>query len=276
MLMTGFYIPDASDPNLFRSTEHTRGPWSSESQHGGAPAALLGHVIEHCEPRPAWRVARVSVEMLGPVPIAPLRARARVVRAEARVAGPGRGVELIEATLSSDEGPVVRATAWRLRRGDTDIDLPTDVLPTDARPGPATVTPSPEHRFPRGQEIGFHTGVDYRFLSGAFLSPGPAVCWIRLRYPIVAGTSPSPLRRALAAADFGNGVSSVLPWDGYYFVNTDLTVSLYREPVGEWICLDAATYPDPTGIGLAESRLFDKQGPICRSTQTLLMGPRSS
>ncbi len=272
--MDAFYLPDPSDPDLFHPTELTRGPWSPDAQHGGAPSALLGHVIEQCEPRPGCQVARVTVEFLGPVPIAPLRAEARVTRAQARVAQPGRSVELIEATLSSDRGPVLKATAWRLRPVQPELDIPTEMLPTGTRPGPATVTPRPDHSFPSTQPVGFHTGVEYRFVSGAFQTPGPAVCWIRLRYPIVAGTSLSPLQRTLAAADFGNGVSSVMPWARYFFINTDLTVTLHRDPVGEWICLDATTYPEHSGIGLAESRLFDQKGPIGRGTQTLLLGTR--
>ncbi|MEV6137272.1 thioesterase family protein [Nocardia sp. NPDC051990] len=272
--MNAFYLPDSSDPDLFHSTELTRGPWSPNAQHGGAPSALVGHVIERCEPRPGCRIARVTVEFLGPVPIAPLRAQARVTQAAARVGQPGRSVELIEATLRSDHGPVLKATAWRLRQLEPELDVLAEIPAAGPLPGPDTVTPGPDHSFPSTQLVGFHTGVEYRFVSGAFRTLGPAVCWIRLRYPIVAGTSPSQLQRTLAAADFGNGVSSVLPWDRYFFINTDLTVTLHRHPAGEWVCLDAVTYPERGGIGLAESRLLDEKGPIGRSTQTLLLGTR--
>ncbi|NKY86067.1 thioesterase family protein [Nocardia veterana] len=263
--MEAFYRPDPSDPTLFHSTELTRGPWSPDAQHAGPPSALLGHVIERCEPRPGFRVGRVAVEILGPVPIAPLRAEARVVR-------PGRSVELIEATVATDRGPVLKAHAWRLRVADPEIEVPADAIATGAYPGPDTVAHNGE--FPSTQEVGFHTGIDYRFVAGSFQQPGPAVCWIRLRYPIVAGTTPSPLERALAAADSGNGVSAVMDWNRHLFINTDLTVTLHREPTGEWVCLDAVTYPEPSGIGMAESRLYDEKGPVGRSTQTLLIGNR--
>ncbi|WP_405135394.1 thioesterase family protein [Nocardia sp. NBC_01388] len=263
--MDAFYLPDPESPDRFHSTDLTRGPWSPDAQHAGPPSALLGHVIERCEPRDGFRIGRVAVEILGPIPIAPLTARARVAR-------PGRSVELIEATLSSDQGPVMKANAWRLRSADPELDLPAEVLPTGTRPGPDTASGSA--RFPSAQPVGFHTAIEYRFITGSFTDPGPAVCWIRLRHPIVAGTTPSPLERTLAAADSGNGVSAVLDWDRYVFINTDLTVTLHREPVGEWVCLDAATYPERTGVGLAESRLFDEKGPIGRSTQTLFLSTR--
>ncbi|WP_227983637.1 thioesterase family protein [Nocardia spumae] len=263
--MEAFYHHDPADPAVFHSTELTRGPWSPDAQHAGPPSALLGHVIERCEPRPGFRVGRVAVEILGPVPIAPLRAEARVVR-------PGRSVELIEATISTERGPVLTANAWRLRVAEPEVEVPAQALATGAHPGPDTVPGGDE--FPSTQPIGFHTGIEYRFVEGSFGRTGPAVCWIRLRYPIVAGTTPSPLERTLAAADSGNGVSAVLDWDRYLFINTDLTVTLHREPVGEWVCLDAATYPERSGIGMAESRLYDEKGPVGRSTQTLLIGPR--
>ncbi|MFF2085234.1 thioesterase family protein [Nocardia sp. NPDC058176] len=259
-----FYLPDPADPNRFVSTELTRGPWSPDAQHAGPPSALLGHVIERCEPREGFQVGRVAVEILGPVPLEPLTAQAKVVRS-------GRSVELIEATLSSERGPVMQANAWRLKLAEPALDLPLEFLPTGHRALPVATEPAV---FPSTQKIGFHTGIEYRFLTGSFSEPGPAVCWIRLKYPIVAGTTPSPLERTLAAADSGNGVSAVLDWSKYLFINTDLTVTLHRQPVGEWVCLDAVTHPQPHGIGMAESALFDETGPLGRSTQTLLVAPR--
>ncbi|MFD3743962.1 thioesterase family protein [Nocardia sp. NPDC058633] len=263
-MVDAFYRQDPADANRYLSTELTRGPWSPDAQHAGPPSALLGHVIERCEPRPGFQVGRVAVEILGPVPLAPLTAQAKVVRS-------GRSVELIEATLSSDRGLVMKANAWRIKLAEPALDLPVEFLPTGTRQLPDGDTAA---QFPSDQAIGFHTGIEYRFAAGSFTEPGPAVCWIRLKYPIVAGTAPSPLERALAAADSGNGVSSVLDWSKYLFINTDLTVTLHRQPAGEWVCLDAVTYPQPHGIGLAESALSDETGPLGRSTQTLLLAPR--
>jgi hypothetical protein len=90
--------------------------------------------------------------------------------------------------------------------------------------------------------------------------------------PVVAGEPPSPVARVAAAADFGNGISWVLSrLAGYRFINPDLTIYLHRMPVGDWVCLDAATAVEPQGIGMAESRLWDERGPIGRSVQSLLL-----
>ena len=72
-----------------------------------------------------------------------------------------------------------------------------------------------------------------------------------MRGPLVAGEQPSPLERLLVVADVGNGVSAVLDWREYLFINTELTVHLLRPPEGEWIGVDAVTRLD--GVGLAES-----------------------
>jgi hypothetical protein len=122
-------------------------------------------------------------------------------------------------------------------------------------------------------ELAFHSdGVEHRFVAGSFERPGPATDWIRLRVPVVAGEDILPVSRVAAAADFGNGVSWVLPREaGYVFINPDLTVYLHRRPAGEWICLEAVTYAQPDGVGMAESRLWDERGPIGRSIQSLLL-----
>jgi hypothetical protein len=94
---------------------------------------------------------------------------------------------------------------------------------------------------------------------------------MRLTIPLIAGQTPTPLQRTLAAADFGNGVSSALSWHQFLFINTDLTMYLHRQPEGEWICLDASTDVDPHGVGVAHSRLYDERGPIGRALQGLFI-----
>jgi hypothetical protein len=45
-------------------------------------------------------------------------------------------------------------------------------------------------------------------------------------------------------------------------------------PAGEWIGLDAVTWPSDTGVGYAEAALYDADGRIGRSVQTLLLDRR--
>ncbi|MEA2332930.1 MAG: hypothetical protein QOH58_3068 [Thermoleophilaceae bacterium] len=240
-------------------SELTRGPWDPGAQHAGPPAALLGRAIEACDPRADMRVGRVTFEILGPVPLAPLTVSAQVVR-------PGRSVELLEASLTGPDGDVMRARAWRLQPGELELESPTDEPP----PGPKSAEPRPF--FPTGEAVGYHTAMEYRFVSGGFLEPGPATVWMRMGVALVEGEEPTPLQRVLVAADSGNGVSAALDWQRFLFINTDLSVHLLRPPVGEWVCLDAVTHVN--GLGLSDTALWDERGRIGRAAQTLLVRER--
>ena len=264
-----FYEPDR---DAYVATEATRGPWDPGAQHAGPPAALIGREIERLgggrmgggEGAPA-QVGRITYEILRSVPIARLRVEAEVVR-------PGRRVELVRATLTDDEGePLVRARAWRLRTEKVDFEASSGFLP--APPGPEAAEPG---SFPDiGYEPGYHTAMEYRFVKGDFTELGPATVWMRMGLPLLPDEEPTPLQRVLVAADSGNGVSVTLDWSQYLFINVDLSVHLHRMPAGEWVCLDAVTLPEPNGIGMADTRLFDERGPIGRAVQTLLIADRS-
>ena len=255
-----FYLP--SGPDRFRATELTQGPWGSGLQHAGPPAALLGRAVEGHSDRSGLQVARVTFEILRAVPIAELEVTTRLLRG-------GRSVELVEASLLAGGAEVMRATALRVRTAD--VDLPDGLVPGPRLPGPEAGRVMPF--FPTGQEVGYHTAMEFRFVAGSFLELGPATVWARMRHPLVAGEAPSPLSRALVAADSGNGVSASLDYQQWRFINPDLTVYLLRPPVGDWVALEAATTA-AAGIGLADTTLHDEQGPIGRSAQALFVDRR--
>lgn len=272
-MVSAFYV---SEGGRFVSSELTRGPWDPGAQHAGPPTALIGRELELClspvAPEAPWRFGRVTFEILRSVPIAPLTVSAEVVR-------PGRSVELLAATLSDDEGPVIRASAWRLATAP--VSIPAGIASEDpsspAHAGAAVATPAAakeEDFFPTGESVGYHTAMEYRFLRGRFLDPGPATVWMRMRHPLVAGEEPTPLQRVLVAADSGNGVSAALDWRRYLFINVDLTVHLHRLPAAEWVCLEALTIAEPSGLGLADTSLHDELGPLGRAAQTLLVRER--
>jgi hypothetical protein len=104
--------------------------------------------------------------------------------------------------------------------------------------------------------------MEYVFVRGDFAEHGPALVWARMRHPLVAGEEPSPMQRVLVAADSGNGIGATLDWNRYVFINVDLTVHFHRALEGEWVCLDAITIPEPSGIGVADTALYDGRGPI--------------
>ncbi len=248
------------------ATELARGPWDPGAQHGGPPAALLMRAFEALptgEPD-GLAIARVTYELLRPVPLGELSVSAGIVR-------PGRRVQLLDGSITTPDGvEVVRARALRVA-----------VAPVDAGgvAGVAAAPPGPDAgavgEFPRSEPMFPNDGIEIRFVRGGF-ERGPATAWFRLRVPIVAGEQPSPLQRLAAAADFPNGISTELDWDRWVFINPDLTVFVEREPVGEWICVDAATRVVRGGVGRSEAVLYDVDGRVGRSVQTLYVAPRAS
>ncbi len=251
-----FYVP--LDRDLFRSTVWTTGPWGPDAQHAGPPAALLGRAIERTMPDGA-HVARVTCEILRPVPIADLSV-------EARVARPGRSVQMIEAQLSVDREPVMSARAVAIRT--TALDLPA---PGGAPPWPPDDVPD---LFADRTGADYIAAMEWRFVAGSFFEPGPATAWLRMRMPLVEGEETTPLQRVLTAADSASGISGALDFGSWVYVNPDLTVYLHRPIEGEWVCLDAATVPEPSGVGLTTATLHDRRGPVGRSGQSLFVAPR--
>jgi len=272
---------------MWMPTELTRGPWQENALHGGPVAALLARAVEECpvyvasaneagkdssDERDAigsMDVVRMTIELLRPVPLVPLTVSSKLAR-------PGRRVQLVEATISAEGHRVARATALRLRT--TTVSLPEETI-SHMTTASGTPPPGPEVGFPERMELvdyrAFHnSGVDIRFVRGAFKERGPATVWIRLRQRVVPNEDPTPLQRVMAASDFGNGISALLGFDSHIFINPDLTVYLSRMPVGEWICLDASTQVATSGIGLAQSALWDTNGMIGRAIQSLLVEER--
>jgi Thioesterase-like superfamily len=260
--MDAFY--KRTGDSRYVATALTRGPWDPGSQHAGPPSALLGRELESFDSSQGFQVGRIVFEILRPVPIGQVQLETRVLR-------PGKKVQLVEASLSGEAGELMRATAWLLRVGE--VEMPVEAMTVDAAPQGPEEGWTPEF-FPTGQEVGYHTAMEWRAVAGAFLEPGPATVWMRMRQPLVEGEEPTPLQRALVAADVGNGISAVLDWRDYVFINVDLTVHFERMPAGEWVCVDAVTRPQSSGIGTAESVLSDTSGRIGRAAQSLLIASR--
>jgi hypothetical protein len=250
----------AIDGDRATPSELTRGPWDPDSQHAGPPSALLARALELCEPREGARIGRVTVEILAPVPIAPLKVSARVAR-------PGRSVEMLEATLEGERGELMRARGWRVAEAEIRANWEQE------QPPPGRDDADALEFFPTGERVGWHTAMDILFARGRFLEPGPGTVWMRPRVPLVEGEPISPLQRTMLAADGGNGISAPLDWSRFIFINTDLTVHLLRPPEGEWVCLDSVTNVD--GVGITDTALWDEKGRIGRAAQTLLVRERA-
>jgi hypothetical protein len=284
-----FYEPVG--PETYISTPATIGPWSADAQHGGPPSALAARAIERHEPDSRQRLARVCIDILRPIPISKISVSTRTVR-------PGRRVQLVEAVMEADGQEVLHARGWRIERSGGEIP---EVKDGGRRPEP--VPPVGEGLAPEifaRQKHGYLAMIEWRFKAADFSGAGgqadPAAlaspasrrgadgleamsraAWARPRIPLLPGEEPSAMARTLLVADSGSGVSAALPVPDFTFVNVDLTVILPRDPVGEWLLLDASTTIGAEGTGLATTVLSDERGSFGRAVQTLIVArvPRS-
>ncbi|SDC11206.1 thioesterase family protein [Actinokineospora iranica] len=246
----------------YASTRHTAGPWTADSQHMGPPTALLARELAALPAAAPSALARVTVEILGPVPVAELSVSAEVER-------PGRSVELARGEIRAGGRAVARASAWRIVTSDTSaVRTPDDVAPL-APPAAGTPITRPDNWGP-----GYLDVMEWRALTGSLDKPGPATVWVRQTIPLVAGEEPTPLQRLLVVADSGSGASGLLDPRKWWFINTELTVHVIREPEGEWIGLDAHSVIGPNGTGTALSVLHDTHGAVARGAQALFVRER--
>jgi hypothetical protein len=260
----------ASTDSRFRSTEHTTGPWGPGLQHAGPPSALLTRAVRRLGGLPPDPLpARLSFDILAPVPVTDLVVTARTIR-------PGRRVALAEAAVAAadaPERPVMVLRAWLVRQvdpGEPMTGLPH--TPTSSAPEhPRGAAPAAR---PAGWQPGYLDVIDWHWTEGSFEQPGPAAVWTRLRAAVVEGEEPDPIERLVAVADSASGISAVASPSQLLFVNTDLTLHLTRMPTGEEIWIRAATTLSSLGVGRTVGELGDAAGAVASSAQCLFVEPR--
>jgi hypothetical protein len=238
------------------------GPWDPAMQHGSAPAALVVFAAEKIPTSVPMRIARVTIDLMRPVPLTPLTLKTEVLRE-------GRKIQLCAVRLLADDVVVVTATALKIKTqaqalppdiADRPVELPG---PDQSQPEPADFSTSP-----------FVKGMSLRAARGRFGVPGPGAIWYRVAWPLIEGFPVSQAMRAVIAADFCNGTAPSLDFRQWTFINADLTVNMAREPVGEWILLDGCSSIGPDGAGLAMARLADERGTFGRAVQSLVIEKR--
>ena len=245
-----------------RATAWASGPWDPGLMHGGAPSALIAWTAEQVESPAPMRIARLTIDLLRPVPVAEVTVETNVLRQ-------GRKIQLLEVRLSAAGVEVTRGTVLKVR--ETDLPLPGDHLPGLDEAPPEAAKPG-ETRM--GSVNNFGGNFEIRAVRGMFGELGPAAVWFRQHRPTVLGQPISPAMRAAAVADFSNGISSVLPFEDWTFINGDLTVSLARPPRGEWILSNAVSWLAHDGGGLTMTRLADRDGYFGIAQQSLVLERR--
>ncbi len=233
------------------------GPWAPRMQHGSAPAALVVWAAEAIPSPVPMQIARVTIDLMRPVPVAPLTIEREILRE-------GRKIQLCAIKLLADGVVVVGATVLKIKAQS--LALPPEIadLPLEL----PMVEPADNAGSP------FTKCISMRAAHGRFGMVGPAAIWFRIDQPLIAGSPISQAMRAVVAADFSNGTASALDFRQWTFINADLSVNFARQPVGDWILLDGECWIGPDGAGLAMSRLADRSGYFGRAVQSLVIEKR--
>jgi len=253
-------------PRTVLASGLTRGPWDPQHQHAGPPIAMVCRAVESvARDHGLTHIGRLTANLLRPLPIGE-------IEIEVTTDYSGRNAAHYSARLWGEGKELARFTA--LAQRENELMLPDDMDGHPLPPAPKPPSESAPQRMPFDRRLpGYADLVENRIASGRFFRSRCAA-WFRLQRPLVEGEDPSGYQRVAVAADSGNGISAVLDFQRYVFVNADLTINLLRRPLGEWICVDARTLLAPNGCGLAESQLFDETGLIGRATQSLAVRAR--
>jgi hypothetical protein len=234
------------DGDRYIPSRLTQGPWSPDLQFGGAAASLLATVVEELPTLVPQQVARLTIDLLRPVPTKPLTAARRIARE-------GKRIQLVEAALLADGLEVARCTALRFRLVDLgDLALPQG----EARPRPPVPDGPLPHPFVGRQAPGVVDAAEFAVEHPSdqlFVAP----TWIRMKVPVIAGRESSPLARMAFTADFASGIGHPRNVIG---INADLSLNIVRYPTTEWMCFTGTGWTSMQGIGHSHALISDEAG----------------
>ena len=256
---------------VFESTDGTRSNWDPEIQHGSPPLALMTKLIEELAQDSGMRVGRVTLDILGAIPVTRLRLRAWVERPGARISL--MAAEMLGPRPDGGERAVARVTAWLLATSDT-ADAVTDryapLVEGDSVAVPHSWEGAPGYletvSWRRQQNVGADGEGD--------AEDAASVVWLSPLVPLVDSEPTTALQRLAMVVDSANGAGAALDPDKFVFMNTDTVMHVHRLPVGSDFALCARGSIGPDGIGVTTADIFDRQGFIGTAAQTLLVQRR--
>jgi hypothetical protein len=227
---------------------HARGPWAPDMLHGRLLGGLMARAIEREHAGDGLRFARLTVDLFRNTALVPVRVTTERVR-------DGRRIRVADAVVHSADGPVARASALLLRRGE--------------QPS-GQVWAAPEWDMPGPEELGApleEVAFDLRFHNpdgagaGGLAGTGQRRAWLREVRELVAGEALSPFVRVALAADFASPMAN-FGSAGLGFINADYTLSLSRLPLGDAIGFETTGHLSDEGVAAGHCTLYDTAGAI--------------
>ncbi len=258
------------DGDNFVPTEWAGSPWSRTSQHGGPTNALMMRAAEQVAADVGKQVARLSVDILKPIPMVPLTLKVNVLRQGRRMTV----IDILEVR-ADDASPIAVGRAVALKAEEA-LSTLFEAKMIDFR-GPEAMQKwdlVSEERRETGPP-GFHRSIQVRYGG----SPARPMTWLSSPLDLVADELTTPAQHCAAICDLTTVISGRIElsppgeWDNtnmFPMLNTDTILHLLRAPMGTWFGFSNNFIADQDGIGIAEVALHDEQGCIGRSVQTVV------
>lgn len=251
---------------FFMPTDLARGGWSDDAQHGSPPSGLMAYAVEQVPTAAKMQVVRFTIDLFRAVPLTPLTVET-IVRRD------GRRLQVVDAILMAGDVMVGRASALKIRT--TSIELPEqEEEGWQAPPGPELADPvDGGSLFSHPDDLRrFHRdAVEIRTFDNSFLAHRVGMSWFRLKTDVMEGEPTTPFVRLATLADMSNGNAQMLDPREWLYVNPDITLYSHRLPTGDWIGMRSFSHQHNTGIGLADTRVYDEDGLLGRINQSQIV-----
>ena len=240
----------------YEPNQPAQGAWNPHEQHMAPATGIISAELEQFNPRADLRMGRVSLDILGLIPLAAFEITTKTIR-------PGKTIELVESTMSSQGRACIVARAWRMQTSDT-----------------SAVAGLEDPEIKRPEDMGDWTGMQQwaggfiasmHFKTDAERRAGHGVVWMNNDLDMVEGLATSPFVHIMGMVDTANGIVTRAKPGEWAFPNLDLNIDLLRWPQGTWLGLETRQQYGSDGIGLTSSVLHDEVGVFGRSEQILTL-----
>ncbi len=252
--------------DLLLPTPLASGRWYEGTQHGSAMMLMAALAAERFPSEVPRQVTRLTVDMMNAAPLAPIELVTQVRKG-------GRNMEVLDISIRAGGEECVRASALRFRIADVPVAERLKFSgETPALPEPLSF----DLLGHLANREGFHHAIELR----VDVSVKPAVMWLRLKQPVLPTLFATPLLRVALAADWTYSIPNIahhvlnrsgFGGSSFYGINPDTTINLHRQPIAEWIGIQTHATFDDLGAGTVMGQIFDLQGPVGFSSQSILI-----
>lgn len=258
-----FYVADGDG---FVGTLLSQGAWDPGTQTGIAVLALLGHVLEDLPTLTPMSLARITVDLVRPVPIGK---RLDIVSTTVRE---GKKLQVLELAVVVGDVEHARARVLRLRDADVSESPGMPASSTDDDPAAALVPPEQLPRLVSDEGPAMMRALDLRRSPAG--GDDRFAFWTRLLVPVVAGEPIRPTSVQTVGVDFTNCIGAAINPRVASTINPDVSAEFLRRPEGEWIAIVGDTrFDHRVGRGISTATLSDRTGVFGAATASQLVQP---